>query len=404
MPKAKIINSDLEFVPANQLITHPKNVRQGDVGAIFESIQENGFFGTLVVQRSTNHILAGNHRFRAALEAGIDMFPVIYVDVDDDQALRILLADNRTNDLATNDESALIELLKELNATERGLSGTGYDGDSLDEMISALGSNGGGSDSGGDSESPIDRAAELRKQWGTESGQIWAVGAHRLYVGDCRDVLDSFYAPVTFGCLLTDPPYGIDLDTDYSKFPIGNSNAKINRKSKTYSPVTNDGEQYDPRPVAQVFESCAEQFWFGANYYRRYLSESDRDGSWLVWDKRNDDMDAMFGSGFELIWSRQKHKQDLLRFIYAGAAGVEASNRSHPTQKPTPLLMEIMNRWSPEKCNVADPYLGSGSTMLAAHKCDRVCYGSEIEPDYCAVILERMASVIERSDVRLINS
>jgi hypothetical protein len=114
------------------------NVRQGDIGAIVESLKVHGQYRPIVVQRSTGHILAGNHTWKAARTVGLKTLDVTYVDVDDDEALRILLIDNRTNDLSTYDESALVELLKQLHFSERGLVGTGFDGDDIDELIKSL--------------------------------------------------------------------------------------------------------------------------------------------------------------------------------------------------------------------------------------------------------------------------
>jgi hypothetical protein len=123
----------VELVPVDQLVVHPRNPRQGDVGAIVESVQENGFFGALVVQRSTRHVLVGNHRLQAAILLGMQEVPVQWVDVSDRHALKILLADNRTNDRAAYDNAQLSELLQALLA-EGELVGTGYDADDVAEL------------------------------------------------------------------------------------------------------------------------------------------------------------------------------------------------------------------------------------------------------------------------------
>jgi hypothetical protein len=133
MPKT--INTTIEQVPLNRLKLHPRNVNQGDFGAIQSSMVENGFFGTIVANKRTGHILAGNHRFAVAKSLHYDKVPVAWVDVDDEQELRILIADNRTTRLGMDDEAKLAELLSELANTPSGLTGTGYDGDDLDELI-----------------------------------------------------------------------------------------------------------------------------------------------------------------------------------------------------------------------------------------------------------------------------
>jgi hypothetical protein len=128
-------------IPIDSIQPHPRNVRQGDVGAISESLKLHGQYRPIVVQKSTGHILAGNHTYKAAKALKWKEVAVTYVDVNDDQAIRILLTDNKTSDLAAYDESALAELLKELAQSTTGLIGTMYDGDELDQIISDLSNN-----------------------------------------------------------------------------------------------------------------------------------------------------------------------------------------------------------------------------------------------------------------------
>ena len=134
----KIINASTKVEALDAVQPHPRNPRQGDVGAIHQSIEANGFYGHIVAQRSSGHILAGNHRWIAAKQAGAKRIPVTWVDVDDDHALRILLADNRTNDLASYDDTSLAQLLVEIQEATGGLAGTGYDGDDLDDLLASL--------------------------------------------------------------------------------------------------------------------------------------------------------------------------------------------------------------------------------------------------------------------------
>lgn len=130
----KTIPQEFKDVRVVDLQYHPENPRQGDVGAIHTSIEANGFYGAIIVQKSTSIVLAGNHRLQAAAAAGAETVPVIEVDVDDETARRILLVDNRTNDVASYDEHALLEMLKSIGATDEELLGTGYDADDLDAL------------------------------------------------------------------------------------------------------------------------------------------------------------------------------------------------------------------------------------------------------------------------------
>ena len=135
-PSRRRVNVDnqTELVEVKELLAHPKNPRMGNTEAIASSIEDNGWWGTVVVQASTKHILAGNHRVMAAKQLGMKEVPVYWVDVDDDQALKILLADNRTTDLASYDDVVLAELLSNLDG-ENPLAGTGYDPESVTELL-----------------------------------------------------------------------------------------------------------------------------------------------------------------------------------------------------------------------------------------------------------------------------
>ena len=134
-----IANEGYELVPIESVEPHPDNPREGDVGAIHESIKSHGFYGSLVVQKSTGHILAGNHRWKAARFAGMKEVPVTFVDVSDEMARRILVADNRTSDLGTYDNAQLVSVLRDLAESDAGLEGLGYDEADLSDLIHQLG-------------------------------------------------------------------------------------------------------------------------------------------------------------------------------------------------------------------------------------------------------------------------
>ena len=125
------------MVKVDELSQHPKNPRTGNIGAIQESIEANGWYGTVVAQRSTGYVLAGNHRLQAAQLVGIESVPVYWVDVDDDTAARILLADNRVNDLASYNDEALKELLSEM-AEKNNIDGTGWYVDDIETLLGEI--------------------------------------------------------------------------------------------------------------------------------------------------------------------------------------------------------------------------------------------------------------------------
>lgn len=124
-------------VPIESVQPHPRNARQGDVGAIVASLEAFGQQKPVVVQKSTGYVVAGNHLLRAALELGWTELAANVVELDDETAVRFMLADNRTQELGSYDDGVLAELLEELAQSDAGLSATGYDGDDLDELLRA---------------------------------------------------------------------------------------------------------------------------------------------------------------------------------------------------------------------------------------------------------------------------
>jgi hypothetical protein len=125
-------------IPVGSIQEHPDNYNEGDVGAVAMSLDSHGFYGGVLVQRSTGNIIAGNTRYRTAVIKGAETIPGFWVECDDGEAEEILAVDNRTAALARVDEARLVELLTRRATSERGLAGTGYDGDDLDGLIMKL--------------------------------------------------------------------------------------------------------------------------------------------------------------------------------------------------------------------------------------------------------------------------
>lgn len=126
-----------DTAPTDSLVPHPDNPRKGDVPAIAASIKAHGFYGALVVQQSTGHVLAGNHRLLAAQQVGLPEVPVVWLDCDDTTARRILLVDNRANERATWDFEQLAQVLGELQAEDDDLAGLGWDEHELEALLGA---------------------------------------------------------------------------------------------------------------------------------------------------------------------------------------------------------------------------------------------------------------------------
>jgi ParB-like chromosome segregation protein Spo0J len=132
--KAHISLTTAETIPLTSIEPHPANARRGDIDAIADSLNHHGQYKPIVVNKRTNQILAGNHTYKAAKRLRWGKIAVVWVDVDEPTARKILIADNRTNDLAHYDEQALIDLL----ATLPDLDGTGFTPDELNDLDTLL--------------------------------------------------------------------------------------------------------------------------------------------------------------------------------------------------------------------------------------------------------------------------
>lgn len=252
----------------------------------------------------------------------------------------------------------------------------------------------------GDAEPQTNRAEELREEWGVELGQMWRLPSrvegqeHRLICGDCTDaaVVERVMGGEKAELLVNDPPYGMKLNVDYKRGKDTPYNGASNANTKDYSPVIGDDVDYDPHEIMDIFKSTKEQYWFGADYYAKRIPEN---GSWLVWDKRHGIETMEFdGSSFELCWSKTKHNRDIIRVRWSGILGMETQDtktRMHPTQKPVEVLEWIINKRTKSGSIIADVYLGSGTTIIAAENLSRQCRAVEISPAYVAVALQRYA-------------
>ncbi len=359
-----------------ELKPHPSNPRQGDVGAIIQSIEANGWYGTLVAQISTGHVLAGNHRLQAAIHCGLDRVPVHWVDVDDDTAHRILLADNRTTDLATYDEHALADLLVEMGKTGN-LDGTGYDGDDLDDLLADLERH------GPDAVEPPTPAPPDDPI--TKPGDLILLGNHRLVCGDATDpdVVEQACPEREATLVWTDPPYGIDYKPMRSvgTGPIANDASLLNAR-------TIIGNSLYVAPTAESYFLCCD--WRSLSLMIDSLEAIDATPkATLIWDKGHQVQNLdRFGKSYEMI-------------VYAGPYGGQPTysrdvwqmsrdfEPNHPTPKPVDLVIHALKSTSEPGDLVYDCFAGSGSAVLAAERTGRVARLIELDPAYCDVIVQR---------------
>lgn len=196
-----------------------------------------------------------------------------------------------------------------------------------------------------------------------------------LRLGDCLGVLPTLTS-VSVDAVVTDPPYGWKLNTDYSKYSGG----------KTYKKIYGDDKPFDFLPWINF--PANEQFWFGAENYINLPSA----GSWLCWDKYpTDKSDGRISGQFELIWSRARHKRIILRVKAINTNWVTVKESvGHPTQKPVELLRLILEKYTKKGETIFDPFMGSGTTGVACVQTGRNFIGIEIDPIYFEIAKNRI--------------
>ena len=199
----------------------------------------------------------------------------------------------------------------------------------------------------------------------------------KIYLGDCLDILPLL---PKVDLVLTDPPYGMNNNTDSSRFSGGQESSRRRRGDggRFKEPIIGDDEEFNPEPFLE-FENVL--LW-GSNHFSKHLPL----GTTLVWIKRLDGAFGSFLSDAEIAWMKGGCGVYCFRDVSMYA---EAKNRLHPNQKPITLI-----KWCIQKQKntgvVFDPFLGSGTTLVACKELNRNGIGIEIEEKYCAIAKRRL--------------
>jgi DNA modification methylase len=312
-------------------------------------------------------ILGGNMRFKACKEAGLKEVPIIVADnLTEEQQREFLIKDNTSG--GEWDFEMLANEWDNEQLEEWGLDIPLFE---TDEVLEAEEDDFDGTPP----EEPI-----------TVLGDLYEIGEHRLLCGDSTDsdqvakLMNGEKADMVF----TDPPYGIKV----VKSEMVGANFGVAKKGK-YSEVIAD----DTTETAKEFyDTCIslgmnDFIIWGGNYFTDFLPFSD---GWLIWNKRaGTDIRNTFADG-EMAWCSFHTPIRIYDQLWNGMIREgEKDKRVHPTQKPIRMLSEVITDHIKGDL-IFDGFLGSGSIMVASHQLKRKCYGMELDPKYCDVIIKRM--------------
>jgi DNA modification methylase len=378
---------EIKQLELKDLIPYANNPRKKQaIDKVASSIKEFGWQQPIVVDES-NVIIVGHTRYQAAQKLGLDKAPVqVAKGLTDAQVKAYRILDNRANQDALWDDELLKIEVQDLDKMDIDLALTGFDDKELDKLLYE-------EKEGLTDEDAIPKDVESR----VKKGDLWQLGNHRLLCGDATSEADvaKLVNKNKIDLVFTDPPYGIDVVKNNSvggdgktKFTgkIGGSNIV---ESKTYSKIIGDNTT---ETAKKFYELCINInlknfILWGGNYFTNFLLPSR---CWIIWDK---EMTGNFSEA-EMAWtSFEKGGVKVFKHLWNGLSRKgnrkdELKSRIHPTQKPVGLFCEIFKKFTDFK-TIYDGFLGSGSTLIACEKTNRSCYGLELDPKYCDVIIKR---------------
>ena len=209
------------------------------------------------------------------------------------------------------------------------------------------------------------------------------IGDCRLILGDCLEVMPLLGQ---FDAVVTDPPYG-----------IGETNAKGQTRGKLAAPKSYAGQDgWDSQPataaqIAMMRRLSRNQIIFGGNYFDGLGPSS----CWLVWDKENGENDF---ADCELAWTNLRKAVRRIKWRWNGMIRKGSDIREHPTQKPVGVMSWCLEH-IPDAQTILDPFMGSGTTLVACAKMGRKGTGIELDPEYFEIACERVRQAYAQPDM-----
>ena len=378
----------LEWRSPAELSANPRNWRkhpEAQQAALAGVLSEVGWAGACLYNETTGLLIDGHLRQKVALANGADKIPVLVGNWTPEQEAKILATLDPLAGMAEADPVALDALLREVN--------TGCE--ELQQMLDDLWQQTQDDAIADAPTAPIDEDDPPEPQAAvvTRAGDMWTLGPHRLLCGDCREpaAWERLLCGERVDLLLTDPPYGQAFLSNH----YGPNQSSPNPMGR----IENDDK---PRPemleiaIANLGEESAAYVctrWAQCEAWRSWLSERMQVRNVIVWKKNNwsaGDLHGAFGFMYEqLIFAaneghklRGSREPDVWEFD-------RVAPTLHPTMKPVGLMAKCMEKSSDAGDICCDPFMGSGTSLIAAAQLGRVSRGIEISPQYCDVIIRR---------------
>jgi DNA modification methylase len=408
----KSTHRQVSFIAIADLIPAPQNARKHSrpqIRAIARSIEAFGFNAPILVDRN-RQIVAGHGRYEAGKFLGLTQAPVIFLDhLTETQAKAYMLADNKLTDRSTWDDAKVAIQLKELSelVLDFDIEAIGFEPPEIDFRIQSL-----------DSPDVADNADEFDTATGPAVSlpdDLWQLGPHRLYCGNALDstayrtLMENEKAAAAF----IDAPYNVRIDGHV----CGSGSIKHREFAMASGEMTE--EQFTDFLSASLALLCAYStpgaLIFSCSDWRHIgemLAAGRSSGCELlnlcVWVKSNGGLGSLYRSKHELVFVFRNGKQAHQNHVQLGRFGRNRTNvwhypgvsgfarkgsenalELHPTVKPIALVSDAILDCTKRNDIVLDSYIGSGTTILAAERTGRRCFGIEIDPICCDTAIAR---------------
>ena len=402
MPASKI-----EIWPTGKLIPYARNARthsEAQVAQVAAAIGEFGWTNPILVG-SDGVIIAGHARLLAARKLGIEEVPVIVLEhLTPTQRKALVLVDNKLALNAGWDEEMLRLELQELQSLDYDWELTGFDSSELDMLSRGL-----------PQDERVDEVPPLEKVVTTRLGELWRLGRHCVLCGDATDpkaverLLDG-HLPLL---MVTDPPYGVELDTEWRDrrhlnqcAPAEPSYLKRRTEGHTQTSISGDtiaewSHAFELVPSLQV-----GYVWHASRFTTEVLCGLLRIGfmhhQQIIWCKTQAAMTrGHYWFKHEPCWYVRKKNAPWYgnpgenTTVWQAASpkmimgGSTEEKFDHPTQKPVELMCRPILNHTRRGEMVYEPFLGSGTTLAAAESTERICYGLELDPQYVDLVVRR---------------
>lgn len=326
-------------------------------------------------------------------------FPVI-LDLNDEEADKLLLLYDPISQMIKTEKDKLEALMQNINTGEEALQ------KAISEMAEREGLSFMQEEPAPDPGAQVDKAQELLDKWGVKSGDVWQVGRHRVVCGDCTDkaVVEACLQGDKAQMMVTDPPYGVEYDASWRDGVIGEFGPCARQKG-----VIQNDNSVDWSNAYTLFAGDVSYIWCASWFLPETAIQIKQTGfdirALLIWRKQHFAVSRghyhwqhepcwyAVRKGKKSFWCGDRKQSTIWDISSLNPAGRTEERYQHSTQKPVECMARPIRNHGEEGWIIYDPFLGSGTTIVAAEQLNRIGRGIEISPAYVAVTLERLAGM-----------